>query len=155
MRINWYKDFPESYQAMKDLELVAEQSKLDPIIKELVRIRVSQINGCAYCLDMHTKDARALGETEQRINLVAAWHEASVYSPREKAALGWCETLTLISQNKPSEKAHEELERFFDIEEIMALTVTIVAINSWNRFILGFKVEMRNYVSHKNPVVQS
>jgi AhpD family alkylhydroperoxidase len=151
MRINWYKDFPDGYQAMKGLELVAEQSKLDPIIKELVRIRASQINGCAYCLDMHTKDA--LGETEQRIALVAAWHEASVYSPREKAALAWCEILTLISQNKPSDDAYEELERFFDAEEIMTLTVTIVAINGWNRFIMGLKVEMRNYVSHKKPVI--
>src|ERR1035437_1976059 len=132
---------------MKGFEIVAEQSKLDPLLKELVRIRASQINGCAYCLDMHTKDARALGENEQRIYLLGGWRETSLYTPRERAALAWCESLTLVSQTGSPDDIYAELERLFDSEDIIALTLTIVAINSWNRLILGFKVEMRNYVS--------
>ena len=152
MRINWYKSSPEDYNAMKGFEIVAEQSKLEPLLKELVRIRASQINGCAYCLDMHTKDARALGENEQRIYLLAAWRETSLYTPRERAALAWCESLTLVSQTGASDDIYAELERLFDSEDIIALTLTIVAINSWNRLMLGFKVEMRNYVSRKRPL---
>jgi AhpD family alkylhydroperoxidase len=142
MRIDWYKTSPDGYQAMKGIEKVAEQSKLEPLLKELIRIRASQINGCAYCLDMHTKDARALGENEQRIHLLAAWRETSLYTPRERAALAWCESLTLITQTGSPDNVYAELERLFDPEDI-------VAINSWNRLILGFKVEMRNYISRK------
>ena len=151
MRIDWYKTLPEGYKAMKGLENVAEESNLEPLLKELIRIRVSQINGCAYCLDMHTKDALALGETQQRIFLVSAGHETNLYSERERAALAWCEVLTLISQKGAPDDLFTELERQFTPEEIVALTIAITAINSWNRLILGFKVELRNYISKKVP----
>lgn len=155
MRIDWYKTLPEGYKAMKGLENVGEESKLEPLLKELVRIRASQINGCAYCLDMHTKDARALGESEQRIHVLAAWREASFYTPRERAALEWCEALTLIHQKGAPDDVYAALERLFEPEDIVALTSIIVAINSWNRFILGFKVEIKNYVSRKATMNQN
>lgn len=151
MRIDWYKTLPDGYKAMKALESVAEESKLEPLLKELIRIRASQLNGCAYCLDMHTKDALALGETQQRIFLVSAWQETNLYSKREQAALAWCEALTLLPQKGAPDNLFAELEQLFTPEEIVALTVTITAINSWNRFILGFKVELRNYISKKIP----
>ncbi len=87
MRLNWYKTLPEGYKAMKGLEKIAGESKLESMLKELVRIRASQINGCAYCIDMHTKDARALGENEQRIYLLSAWRETALYSQRERQLL--------------------------------------------------------------------
>ena len=149
MRIDWYKTSPDGYNAMKGLENFVEQSKLEPKLKELIKIRASQINGCAYCLDMHTKDARAIGESEQRINVLAAWREAPFYSPRERAALAWCEAITLLSETGAPDDLYAEIERLFDQEDIVALTFAIVTINSWNRLIVGFRGEMRNYVSKK------
>ena len=151
MRINWYKASPEGYNAMKGLENFVEQSKLEPKLRELIKIRASQINGCAYCLDMHTKDARAIGESEQRIYVLSAWREAPFYSPRERAALAWCEALTLLSQTGAPEDIYAELEHFFKPAEIVELTFVIVTINSWNRLAVGFRSDVGNYVSHKKP----
>jgi AhpD family alkylhydroperoxidase len=152
MRIDWTKEVPDGYQAMKDLDRFGEQSKLEPLLKELIRIRVSQINGCAFCLDMHTKDARALGETEQRIHVLAAWREvSSLYNPRERAALAWAESLTLLSQKGVPDEIYVHLESLFSPDEIIALTFVITAINSWNRFLVAFQVEIKNYVSRKKP----
>jgi AhpD family alkylhydroperoxidase len=149
MRIDWYKTSPDGYNAMKGLEKFVEQSKLEPKLKELIKIRASQINACAYCLDMHTKDARAIGESEQRIHVLAAWREASIYSPRERAALAWCEAITLLPETGAPDDVYSEIERLFDQEDIVALTFAVVTINSWNRLIVGFRGEMRNYVSKK------
>ena len=152
MRIDWYKTSPDGYNAMKGLENFVEQSKLEPKLKELIKIRASQINGCAYCLDMHTKDASAIGESEQRINVLAAWREASFYSPRERAALAWCEAITLLSETGAPDDLYAEIERLFDQKDIVALTFAIVTINSWNRLTVGFRGEIRNYVSKKKQL---
>jgi len=151
MRINWSKISPEGYNAMMGLENFVEQSKLEPKLKELIKIRASQINGCAYCLDMHTKDAQAIGESEQRIHLLPAWREAPFYSPRERAALTWCESLTLLPQTGAPDDVYAELERLFKHEEIVELTFAIVVINSWNRLAVGFRADAGNYVSHRKP----
>jgi AhpD family alkylhydroperoxidase len=152
MRINWSKTSPEGYNAMKGVENFVSQSKLDPKLKELIKIRASQMNKCAFCLDMHTKDARAIGETEQRINVLAAWREAPFYTPQERAALAWCETLTLLPETGAPDDLYEELEQLFTPNEIVELTFAIVTINSWNRLSVGFRTEVGNYVSHKKTL---
>ena len=152
MRIDWHKILPEGFNAMKGLENFVEHSKLEPRLKELIKIRASQINGCAYCLDMHSKDARAIGESEQRIHVLAAWREAPFYSSRERAALAWCESLTLLSQTGVPDEVFAELQHVFNPEEIVELTLAIVSINSWNRLSVGFRTDVGNYTSHKKTV---
>jgi AhpD family alkylhydroperoxidase len=152
MRINWSKISSEGYNAMMGLENFVEKSNLDPKLKELIKIRASQINGCAYCLDMHTKDARAVGESVQRIHLLSAWREAPIYSPRERVAFAWCESLTLLSQSGAPDDIYTELERLFNPEEIVELTLAIAVINSWNRLAVGFRSDVGNYVSDKQPL---
>lgn len=147
MRLDWHKTLPEVYKAMLDLQHVVDQSKLDHKLLELVKIRASQINGCAHCLDMHTRDATAIGESEQRIHVLAAWREAPFYSPRERAALAWCESLTQISQNGAPDRIYDDVENLFSSQELVELTLAIVAINSWNRLAVGFKSEVGGYVS--------
>ena len=149
MRLDWYKILPEGYKAMLQLQNVVDQSKIDHKLLELVKIRASQINGCAYCFDMHTKDAIAIGESEQRLHLLAAWQEAPFYSPRERAALAWCESLTQISQSGVPDKNYDEVKSLFSDKEIAELTLTIIAINSWNRLAVGFRSDVGNYVSNQ------
>ena len=108
-------------------------------MRELIKLRASQINGCAYCVDMHTKDAQAMGEDAQRLHLVAVWREAPVFSPRERAALAWTEALTLLSETGAPDDVYEEVARQFGPEEQVALTLAIVAINGWNRLAVGFR----------------
>lgn len=151
MRLNWYKTLPAGYSAMKVLEDFADQSNLDPKLKELVKIRASQINGCAHCLEMHTKDAIAIGETDQRLHVLAAWREAPFYTPGERAALAWCEALTLLPQTAAPDNVYEELENIFNPGEIVELTFVIIAINGWNRLAVGFRSDVGNYVSHRKP----
>lgn len=151
MRLDWRKTLPQAYKSMLDLQQVVEQSKLDHKLLELVKIRASQINGCAHCLDMHTKDAIAIGENEQRIHVLAAWREAPFYSSKERAALAWCESLTQISQNGAAERIYDEVESLFSPQEIVELTFAVIAINSWNRLAIGFKSEVGNYVSNRKP----
>lgn len=153
MRLKWRNLFPEGYKALRNLQDVAESGTLDPKLRELVKIRASQINKCAFCLDMHTKDALAIGETGQRINLLPAWREVPFYSPTEKAALAWCESLTLLPEEGASDEIFNELENLFDPVEIVELTYTIVTINNWNRFGVAFRSDAGNYISHKNPAV--
>lgn len=116
-----------------------KSSGLDPALLELIRLRCSQINGCAYCIDMHTKDARALGETEQRLYTIAVWRETPFFNPRERAALLWCEHLTLISEQHVSDGVYEEVRGQFSEEEIVNLTLAVAAINAWNRFAIAFR----------------
>src|SRR6476620_7709483 len=139
MRINYAKEFPRGFEAMLGLEQAVRGSDLDPVLLELVKLRASQINKCAYCLDMHSKDARARGESEQRLHLLAAWREAPVYSPRERAALAWCETLTTLPATGAPDEAYAHLQEHFSTEEIAALTFQIVAINGWNRLAVGLR----------------
>jgi|YelNatPaOPRAMG01_1025707.scaffolds.fasta_scaffold27750_6 AhpD family alkylhydroperoxidase len=147
MRLDWYKTLPEGYKAMLGLQKVVDQSSIEHKLLKLVKIRASQINGCAHCLDMHTKDAIAIGESEHRIHVLAAWREAPFYSPRERAALAWCESLTQISKAGAPDRIYDEVERLFSPQELVELTLAIVAINGWNRLAVGFKSEVGGYVS--------
>ena len=146
MRLDYRKSFPQALQAMLGLETAVHESTLEPQLLELVKMRASQLNGCAYCLDMHSKDARAAGESEQRLHVLAAWREAPFYSERERAALAWCESLTLLPQSGAPDAAFAEARGQFDDDELVALTLAIVAINGWNRFAVGFRAEVGGYV---------
>ncbi|KSV88448.1 carboxymuconolactone decarboxylase family protein [Sinorhizobium sp. GL28] len=132
--------FAAAPQLMKSWTSVsmAVAASLDPTIIELVKIRASQINGCANCINMHTQEARAKGETEQRIYLLSAWREAPCYSDRERAALGWTEALTRLSEGHTHEQAYEALKQQFTEEEQVKLTLMINVINGWNRLAVGF-----------------
>jgi AhpD family alkylhydroperoxidase len=147
VRIDYRNVFPDGIQAMLGLEGAVHDSPLEPGLLELVRMRASQLNGCAYCLDMHSKDARARGESEQRLYVLAAWREAPFYSDRERAALAWCEALTLLPQSGAPDEVYEQVRAQFDEEELVALTLAIVAINGWNRFAVGFRSPVGDYVS--------
>ena len=149
MRLEWSKVLPEGYEAMSGIQKIVDESKIDHKLLEFVKIRASQINGCAYCLDMHTKDAAALGETGQRLHLVSVWREAPFFSLRERAALAWCEALTNISGNSVSDDVYREVEILFSPVELVELTLAIVAINGWNRLAVGFRSPVGSYVSDK------
>jgi AhpD family alkylhydroperoxidase len=146
MRIDYRQVFPLAMKAMLGLEEAVHTSTLDAAMLELVKIRASQLNGCGYCLDMHTKDAAAIGVEEQRMHLVAAWREAPCYSPRERAALAWCESLTMLSSSDVPDELFERLEDQFSPEEIVALTLAVVAINGWNRFAVALRSPVGSYV---------
>lgn len=144
-RLNYAQTAPQSYKTMLDFSNYTKSSSLEPLLKELVKIRASQINGCAYCLDMHTKDARALAETEERIFMLGAWRESALYSPRERAALAWTEALTHLAQTHAPEKIYREVRNHFDEKETVDLTHAITAINAWNRFMVAFRVPPGHY----------
>jgi len=137
-RIDYPKVAPQAYMAMRGLEAYVRQSGLDPRLLELVKARASQINGCAYCIDMHTKDARAHGETEQRLYALAAWRETPFFSERERAALAWTEVVTLIADGPIEEEDYEDVRQHFDEKALVDLTLAIVAINGWNRLAIAF-----------------
>ena len=132
-RIDVTKVSPAAYQAVAALQSYVNQSGLDAKLRELIKIRASQINGCAFCLAMHTRDARMLGETEERMHLLDAWREAPVYSARERAALGWIEAITLVTQGHVSDEVFEAVRKQFSEKEIVDLTAAAAAINVWNR----------------------
>ncbi len=119
--------------------------EFDRVVGDLVRIRASQINGCAYCLDMHWKDARAAGETEERLYMIPAWRESPLYSDRERAALALCEAMTLISQSGVSDEVWDVAAAHFDSEELAGLVFTITAINAWNRLMITAQTEPGHY----------
>jgi len=120
-------------------------SKLEPALFELVKIRASQLNGCAYCIDMHTKDARRAGETEQRIYALNAWRETPFFSDRERAALEWTETLTRLADSHVSDELFERVRRQFDEAELVALTFAVIVINGWNRLSISFRPPVGTY----------
>ncbi|QFU15098.1 carboxymuconolactone decarboxylase family protein [Microvirga thermotolerans] len=130
---------PDTMKAMLALEHQARNSGLEQSLIELVKIRASQINGCAYCLHMHTRDARAHGETEERIYLLDAWRESPLYTDRERAALAWTESLTLIARTRAPDEDYALLAAHFTPDEQAKLTLLIVTINGWNRFAVGFR----------------
>ena len=138
-RIEAQKVSPAAFHAMLALEGYVRKSGLELPLLELVRMRASQINGCAYCLDMHSKDARAAGESEQRLYALNAWRETPFFTDRERAALAWTEALTLIRKTHAPDDVYEEMRKHFDAEEQVLLTAAIVAINSWNRIAIGFR----------------
>lgn len=148
MRIDYRSVFPGAVAAMAGLEAAIRQSTLEAPLLELVKLRASQLNGCGYCVDMHTKDAEAMGIEAQRLHLVVVWREAPVYTERERAALAWCEALTLLPDSDVPDEIYAEVERVFSPEETVALTVAVVAINGWNRFSVGFRSPVGSYVHH-------
>jgi len=139
-------------QAMLALQHQVETSGLEHSLLELVKIRTSQINGCAYCLDMHTKDARALGETEQRIYALSAWRETPFFSDRERAALEWAEAVTRVAADQVPDRVYDEVAPHFSEQELVALTFAAVAINSWNRLAISFRAVPGSYVSPHQAV---
>jgi AhpD family alkylhydroperoxidase len=138
-RLDPYEIAPELMQAMLELEQKVKKSGLDPGLIRLVKILASQLNGCAYCIDMHTRDARAAGESEQRLYLLSAWRESPLYSARERAALAWTESLTLLASTHAPDEVYAQLAREFSEAERVKLTMVIVAINGWNRIAVGFR----------------
>ena len=132
-------------RAMAALQQAVESSGLEHATLELIKIRASQMNGCAYCLDMHTKDARAMGETEQRIYALSAWREAPFFSDRERAALEWTEALTAIADSHVPDDVFARVRPHFEEPELVALTFAIVAINGWNRMATAVRVPVGSY----------
>jgi len=130
---------PGSLKPLVELEKTLKNSGLEHSLLELVKTRASQINGCAFCLHMHTKDARANGETEERLHLLNAWRESPLYSDRERAALAWTEALTLVDETHAPDEDYAELSRHFTPVEQVNLTLLIGAINTWNRLAIGFR----------------
>ncbi len=145
-RLNYAAVAPDAIKGLLEIEKYIAGSGLDQKIFELVKYRASQINGCAYCMDMHTKDARAAGETEQRLFLLSAWREVAFYTEKERAALAWTEALTLVMENDIPDELYQKVKRHFDDMELIALTMTIVAINGWNRLSVAFKTQAGSYV---------
>lgn len=142
---------PKAIEAMLSLENYLRHSGLEFSLYELVKTRASQINGCAFCLHMHTSDARRAGETEERLYLLNAWREAPVYTPRERAALAWTEALTLIASSQAPDADYELVREQFDEQELVNLTLLIGAINTWNRIAVGF----RSQPAIENAALQS
>ncbi len=138
-RINAYAAAPGAMDAMLAVEKYVGDCGLEPPLIELVKMHTSQLNGCAFCLDMHSKDARKNGETEQRLYLLSAWRESSLYSPRERAALAWTEALTSISTGHAPDSVFDEARGQFSDEELTNLSLLVCQINSWNRFAIGFR----------------
>jgi AhpD family alkylhydroperoxidase len=144
-RIDFAKVSPRAVQAMIGLQSYVNNSGLEHSLLELVKMRASQINGCGYCLDMHLKDAMAAGETAQRLVLLDAWREAPFYSARERAALEWTESLTRVGENHVPDEVFAVARAQFSEEELVNLSLAVVAINGWNRLVIGFRREVGTY----------
>lgn len=144
-RLDYKKASPQGFGAMVALEGHVRASGLEHSLLELVKTRASQINGCAFCLDMHTKDARAAGETEQRLYLLPAWRETDFYTARERAALAWTEAVTRLGEHGVPDEVYAEARRHFGEREIVDLTLAIVAINGWNRLSIAFRTTAGTY----------
>ena len=138
-RMNFYQAAPETIKALVALEAQIQASGLEKSLIELVKTRASQINGCAYCIHMHTQDARKQGETEQRLYLLNAWRESPLYTDRERAALAWTEAVTLIAETHAPNDVYEEVRAQFSEAETVNLTMLIGAINAWNRIAISFR----------------
>ena len=150
-RLKYATVFPEGLHALLTLEKVIRAGGLDPALYELVKIRASQLNGCAYCLDMHTKDARAQGQTEQRIYALSAWRETSFFTPRERAALNWTEAITNVQRGHVPDDVYVEVRNEFDEAALVQLTMAITQINTWNRIAIAFRVEPGTYQPSAHP----
>jgi AhpD family alkylhydroperoxidase len=151
MRLDYARVVPAVRTAMLGLEQVVHDSDLDPGLLELVKIRASQINRCARCLEMHNKDARARGESQDRLDVVAAWSEAGCFSAQERAALAWCEALTLIADTGAPDDVYDAVSEVFEPAEIVVLTLAITAINAWNRLNVGLRIPAGGYESRLRP----
>jgi AhpD family alkylhydroperoxidase len=147
MRIDYTTAFPAGLEAMLGLEQAVRRARLEPALLELVKLRASQLTGCAYSLSMHRTAPGAWGADSQRLQVLAAWREAPFYSLRERAALAWCEALTLLPQTGAPDDVFGDVEAQFSEEEIVALTFQIVAINGWNRLAVGMRTPVGDYVT--------
>jgi AhpD family alkylhydroperoxidase len=145
MRIDYSKVSPDVMKAMMGLEHYVRKSSLGHSLLDLVKLRASQINGCAYCIDMHSKDARGRGETEQRLYELGAWREAPFYSGKERAALAWTEAVTLVGNGHVPDEVYREVREQFSEAELVDLTLAVVAINGWNRLGIAFRAEPGSY----------
>ena len=141
-RIDYKAASPGAYEAVRTVEIYVRKCGLEKSLIELVKMRASQINRCAFCLDMHSKDARHSGETEQRLYLLSGWEETSLYTPRERAALAWTETLTNVASTGAPDEDFQPLKGHFTDKEIVDLTVLIGLINVWNRICVGLRVPL-------------
>ena len=150
-RISYKQTNPDGIKAMWGLEDYVHHCGLEPSLLELVKARASQINSCAYCIDMHTKDARANGETEQRLYALSAWRETPFFNDRERAALLWTEALTLVHQTHAPDTVYESVRQHFTEKELVDLTLAIVAINGWNRLAIGFRAAAGTYQPPAHP----
>jgi AhpD family alkylhydroperoxidase len=147
VRIDIQRLAPEVMEALAHVDEPTRRFGLDARLPTLVKLRVSQFNGCAYCTDMHSKDAAALGEDGQRLHLLAVWREAPGFTPREQAALAWAEALTLLPQLAAADDRFQELARQFSSEEVAGLTLAIIATNEWNRLCRAAQIPAGQYVS--------
>ena len=138
-RMNPYQTAPQTMKALETLEVQIQASGLEKSLIELVKTRASQINGCAFCINMHTQDARKQGETEQRLYLLNAWREAPLYTDRERAALAWTEAVTLVSETHVPDDVYDDVRRHFSEAETVNLTMLVAAINAWNRIAISFR----------------
>ena len=147
-RFQYSKAYPEAFKAMLALSQTLEKTGLTPQLIDLVNYRVSQLNGCAFCLDMHSKDLRARGDTEQRLYMISAWREVPhLYNDRERAALAWAEAVTQLEDRQVPDEVYEMAREQFSQAELVQLTLAIVAINGWNRFNVAFRTPAGNYKS--------
>lgn len=144
-RIDYHMAQPGAMKAMLGLENYVRQCGLENSLLELVKLRASQINGCAYCIDMHTKDARAQGEQEQRLYALVAWEETPFFTERERAALAWTEAVTKIGEGHVPDSVYEQARRHFSEKELVNLTLAIIAINGWNRLAISFRTVPGTY----------
>ena len=144
-RINAFEKGKGAFKALFGLTAYLNKTSLEKNLIELIDYRVSQINGCAYCLDMHSNDLRHGGETEQRIYMISAWRETDIYTPREKAALAWAEAVTELRDREVSDDVYEVAKKEFSDEELVDLTLAVTAINTWNRFNIAFRTPAGSY----------
>jgi AhpD family alkylhydroperoxidase len=144
-RLDYRQASPRALEAMSGLERFVRSCGLEHALLELVKTRASQLNGCAFCIDMHTKDARAAGESEQRLYGLSAWRETPFYSDRERAALEWTEALTLVSRNDVPDELYDRVRAHFSDEELVNLTMAVIAINGWNRLAIPFRTVPGSY----------
>lgn len=145
VRIAYGKSGNDGVKALSRLEAYLHECGLEESLIEIVKVRASQLNGCGYCLDMHTKDARAAGESEQRLYVLPAWREAPFYTERERIALEWTEAVTLIATNEVSDELYERARTQFTERELVDLTLAIGTINVWNRLAISFRSEVGSY----------
>jgi AhpD family alkylhydroperoxidase len=138
-RLNPFETAPDAVQAVAALEGYVRGSGLEPALINLVKTRASQINGCAYCIHMHAREARGRGESEERLYLLAAWRESPLYTERERAALAWTEAVTLVAKTHVPDPVYDEARRHFSEAELVKLTVAVVTINAWNRIAISFR----------------
>lgn len=144
-----FKYTAKAYKGMQELEAYLKESSLEEGLLHLIKLRASQINGCAYCLDMHWKDLRAIGESEQRMYSLDAWRECPYYTERERAALAWTEAVTKISEGQAEDSVYDEVKKHFNERELADLTVAVATINGWNRLAIASRMEPGTYQAEK------